>query len=371
MLAAVLQRAGYKVGLYTSPHLKSFTERIRVNGQPVEEAYVADFVTQHRTYIEAIQPSFFEATVGMAFHYFAQQGVDVAVVEVGMGGRLDSTNIITPELALITNISYDHTQYLGDTLPKIAFEKAGIIKPKVPIVVSESTLEEVNEVFRRVASEQDSPLYFASHYLRVENAHLHEGSLQLDVVPQREPFSRYPVLTLDLAGTYQQKNILGVLCALEVLRERGFGVPREAIYAGLAGVVATTGLKGRWQKLAEVPLTYCDTAHNHAGLSEVLSQVLSLPARQWRFILGFVADKDISSVLPLFPTDATYYFCEPSNQRALKASELRLRALEHGLRGEVFPEVNEALKMAFAEASPEDVLYVGGSTFVVADLTSL
>ncbi|WP_247236378.1 folylpolyglutamate synthase/dihydrofolate synthase family protein [Telluribacter sp. SYSU D00476] len=371
MLASVLQTAGYHTGLYTSPHLKSFTERIRIDGTPVDEGYIVQFVTDHQEFIETVKPSFFEVTVAMAFDYFAKMEVDVAVVEVGMGGRLDSTNVIIPELSVITNISYDHMQYLGNTLPEIAREKAGIIKYGVPVVISERQDEVVAQVFQEVAGQQEAPITFASDLLDVLDSQYFDGKLLVQIQDKQTGTSKYKDLALELAGIYQLKNIKGVVAALEILREKGWAIPDEALRGGLATTASLTGLKGRWQKLSDAPLILCDTAHNAAGISSVLEQLSSLPARSRRFVLGFVSDKDVSSVLKLFPKDAFYYFCAPSNMRALDASKLLALAGSEGLEGKAFQDVNIALSEAVKEADPDDVIYVGGSTFVVADLNTI
>ncbi|GAB3182696.1 bifunctional folylpolyglutamate synthase/dihydrofolate synthase [Telluribacter humicola] len=371
MLASVLQKAGYRTGLYTSPHLKSFTERIRIDGTPVDEDYIVQFVTDHQEFIETVKPSFFEVTVVMAFDYFAQIEVDVAVIEVGMGGRLDSTNVIRPEVSVITNISYDHMQYLGNTLPEIAREKAGIIKPAVPVVISEWQDSAVAGVFMEVADQQFAPITFASDQLYVQDWTFIDGKLVVQVTDKQTNQLLYNDLAMDLSGTYQLKNIKGVLATLTVLQQKGFSLSEEAIRAGLSNTATITGLKGRWQKLSDSPLILCDTAHNAAGISSVLEQLASLPARSRRFVLGFVSDKDVSSVLKLFPQHAFYYFCAPSNMRALEASKLLAMAQGIGLEGKAYQDVNTALDEAVNEADPDDIIYVGGSTFVVADLNQL
>lgn len=368
MLASVLQEAGFKVGLYTSPHLKSFTERIRVNGACIDEEFICEFTAVNKSYIESLSPSFFEVTVAMAFSYFEKCKVDIAVIEVGMGGRLDSTNIITPLLSLITNVSFDHTQFLGDTLDKIAFEKAGIIKEGVPVVISEKQDIDVSTVFDLKASEKNAGISYGSDQYDILNARHIDGNLVVDVFDKVSGALAYGHLVLDLAGIYQLKNICGVLTALAQLKQTNLEISREAIYAGLSKVVVNTGLKGRWQKLCEKPLVYCDTAHNYAGVSYTMQQFDSLSSIQKRFVIGFVADKDISAVLELFPKDGEYYFCQPGNLRALNAIDLQQKASNIGLKGNVYPDVNEALKAAILESSPDDTIYVGGSTFVVADL---
>ncbi|MEQ5790052.1 bifunctional folylpolyglutamate synthase/dihydrofolate synthase [Muricauda sp. NFXS6] len=340
MLASILQEAGYKVGLYTSPHLKDFRERIKINGEVVSKKFVRDFIEENKTFFEYHKLSFFEMTVGMAFSYFAKEKVDVAVIEVGLGGRLDSTNIITPEVSLITNIGMDHTQFLGDTLEKIALEKAGIIKPKVPVVISE-TQPETKMIFNLIAHQLKSNIVFA------------------DV----EPAIGYKT---DLLGEYQQRNINGVVATIHQLKH--FNVTDEAISEGFKKVVENTGLLGRWQVLQNNPLVVCDTAHNKEGLQLVLQQLKKQSYDQLHIVLGFVKDKDVRSVLSLFPKDAKYYFVRPSIPRGMDAIQLGELAQEQGLRGKVFKSVEKGLKNALKKAGEEDVIYVGGSTFVVAEV---
>lgn len=369
MLASVLQAAGYRVGLYTSPHLKSFTERIRINGQEAEQGFVAEFVTNIQSYIEEHNPSFFEVTVAMAFEYFVSQKIDIAVVEVGMGGRLDSTNIITPEVSIITNIGWDHTQHLGDTLPLIAGEKAGIIKLGVPVVISELPAPEVGKVFESTARQMNSELTIAASQYALDEQIASEFGQIIKLVDNRD--SSQQTYELDLAGDYQRDNLKGVLCALKILGQRGYSIDSQFIKIGLSSVTSSTGLKGRWQILQQNPLVICDTAHNLNGLERTVNQFRKIPAQRHHFVLGFVADKDVRSILSLFPSDAFYYFCQPSVQRALAVEELMLVAKEAGLVGEKFNNVNEALLSAIDKASPMDAIYVGGSTFVVADLEQI
>lgn len=369
MLASILQKAGYKVGLYTSPHLKSFTERIKINGVEIDKNYIAEFVTAHREYIESLQPSFFEATVGMAFSYFADQQVDVAVIEVGMGGRLDSTNVITPELSIITNISYDHMQYLGDTLPKIAAEKAGIIKPGIPVIVNEYQGEEVARVFRESAERTKSELLIGDNNVTIP-LFLDNGQM-LNIEARTNSETETRKYTLDLVGDYQLKNVKGVLSAVEILRKRGFDITYGNIFEGLRTVKKTTGLKGRWQILAENPFVVCDTAHNPAGLAITVEQFKRVNAQTHRFVLGFVNDKDVDSILPLFPKNGVYYFCQPNNQRAFSAQLLTQKAANQGIKGTCYTNVNEALDAALKDSDKKDAIYVGGSTFVVADIDQL
>lgn len=370
MLAAVLQKAGYKTGLYTSPHLKSFTERIRVNGVPAEETYIAEFVSSHRSFIESVSPSFFEITVAMAFDYFARENVDVAVIEVGLGGRLDSTNIITPELSVITNISFDHVKQLGDTLPKIAAEKAGIIKERVPVVIGENHGPEVDEVFISRSQSVNAPVVFAAAEWQVRDHWIENGKMGVSITDadQNEVFTG---LELELTGFYQCKNILGVLSALKILKNSGWLLSEKAIYDGLSATSSITGLKGRWQVLNARPFMVCDTAHNPSGLANTIAQFMSIPAAKRTFILGFVGDKDVTAILKLLPSDASYYFCQPGNMRALPAELLAKQAQEAGITGIVERDVNKAMTLAMASASAEEAIYVGGSTFVVADIENL
>lgn len=340
MLASVLQEAGYKVGLYTSPHLKDFRERIRINGRSVNESYVVDFIAEHKTFISANRFSFFEMTVGMAFDYFALEEVDIAIIEVGLGGRLDSTNIITPEVSLITNIGYDHMDILGDTLDKIAFEKAGIIKQKVPVVVSEYQLD-IAWVFEKQAKEKYAKLTFAG-------------------------VNDYPEYGTALLGSYQQKNIKGVL---ETLRQlSGFIIDDVHVQNGLQHVITNTGLQGRWQILKEHPKVICDTAHNKEGLVLVLKQLLQENFRKLHLVLGFVKEKDLEAILPLFPKNATYYFCRPNIPRGLDTQILADKAKEYDLKGKAYASVLEAYKAVNEQASKDDVIFIGGSNFTVAEV---
>lgn len=371
MLASILQHAGYKVGLYTSPHLKSFTERIRVNGQHINEDYIVEFVNENLSNIDKFEPSFFELTVAMAFSYFADSKIDVAVIEVGMGGRLDSTNVITPVLSVITNVSYDHTQFLGDTLVKIAQEKAGIIKEHVPVVVSEFQDSDIADVFNLQSVTEDSEIFYGSTRFEAIDLGIKELKRVLTIVEPGTGRVVFPQISLDLAGFYQLKNVCGVLTAVEQLNKIGYHLDNNSIRSGLENVSVTTGLKGRWQKLNDDPQIYCDTAHNYAGLSETMIQFATIPSTQRRFVIGFVADKDISAMLGLFPANGVFYFCQPSNLRALGASELRQMAMEKNLKGNSFPNVNAALRAAISDSAGTDTIYVGGSTFVVADLDKL
>ena len=341
MLASILQEAGYKVGLYTSPHLKDFRERIKIDGKEIPEDYVVSFIAKNRPFLEEYHLSFFEMTVGMAFSYFENEKVDIAVIEVGLGGRFDSTNIITPEVSLITNISKDHTDILGDTLPKIAFEKAGIIKRNVPVVISEYQ-EETAPVFTAKAKEMNAPIIFANH---IETS-----------------------LTTDLQGAYQEKNIKGVIAVTELLIHQGWDITPENIAQGLLHVVHNTNLKGRWQTLGSYPTIVCDTGHNVGGLTYVMEQLKKQTHTHLHIVVGFVKEKDVNSVLELFPKEATYYFCSPAIARGLNVDTLKEIATTKGLQGERYSSVAEALNAAKAQALPTDFIFVGGSTFVVAEV---
>lgn len=362
MLAAILQTAGYKTGLYTSPHLKEFTERIKINGGDVSHSFVVDFVNRTRPMLEEIKPSFFEATVAMSFDYFAQEKVDVAVIEVGLGGRLDSTNVITPEVSLITNISWDHANLLGDTLQKIAAEKAGIIKANVPVVISERQ-SEVENVFIEKAAKEKSPIIFASDSFHVNN--LGDGNFEVLVDSKKEKYQ------LQLKGDYQQMNLGGVLAAINELRKRSFKISDQNIFDGLQNTITLTQLKGRWQKLGDHPLIVCDTGHNEAGINEVLKQISNQKIQKLHIVWGMVNDKDPGRVLALLPKNARYYFCQAKIPRAMNASELKDKARYYHLEGQVIEDVNQAIDQAKKNCSREDMIFIGGSTFVVAEINNL
>ncbi|HYF67226.1 MAG TPA: folylpolyglutamate synthase/dihydrofolate synthase family protein [Ohtaekwangia sp.] len=367
MIASILQAAGYKTGLYTSPHLKNFTERIRINGEEISKEFVVDFVNRVHPLIETLRPSFFELTVGMAFDFFAQQKVDVAVIETGLGGRLDSTNVITPEVALITNIGLDHQDILGDTIQKIAVEKAGIIKPKTPVVISERQ-HEVAQVFLDKATSCDAPIYFATDDYRVES-HPIADKIAFNVYYKGDLIFRD--LNIPLQGYYQRKNLSGVLKAVEILDNLNWGLTAQHVIQGLSDVVSKTGLKGRWQKLNDVPLVICDTAHNLDGIREIIAQIKTQSFQKLHIVWGCVKDKDLQHILEVLPTNATYYFCEPKIPRALNASDLAAQASVRGLSGYVVSDVNDALSKAMHEATKHDMIFVGGSTFVVAEINNL
>lgn len=344
-LAAVLQSAGYKTGLYTSPHLVDFRERIRINGTPISKDYVVSFVEHERSFFEPLCPSFFELTTAMAFKYFADEQVDVAVIEVGLGGRLDCTNIITPDLSIITNISFDHVQFLGDSLGKIASEKAGIIKHNIPVVIGETT-PETKPVFMAKATEVGAPIYFAEENNRED----------------------YPGVEYELKGIYQEKNKRTLFTALPLLNEAGYHIDEENVREGFAHVVELTGLMGRWQKLHDHPTLVCDTGHNVGGITYVVEQLRQQSCNQLRIVIGMVNDKDISGVLALLPKEAIYYFTQASVNRALPAKQLLHLATEAGLKGKAYASVKNAVKAAMKESLPEDFIFVGGSNFIVADL---
>ncbi|MCR5138715.1 MAG: bifunctional folylpolyglutamate synthase/dihydrofolate synthase [Bacteroidaceae bacterium] len=368
-LAAILQSAGYRVGLYTSPHLLDFSERIRVNGKPIPHDYVADFVEHERAFFEPLHPSFFEVTTALAFRYFADERVDVAVVEVGLGGRLDCTNIIQPDLSVITNISLEHTALLGDTLEKIAFEKAGIIKPSTPVVIGE-THPETRPVFEAKARQQHSPIIFADSPL---SPHHPENPANPEIpeipeIPDNPEIPEIPALpVLQLKGPYQQKNAHTILCAVSQLRRLGYALSDDSIREGFAHVCDLTGLMGRWQQVGEHPTVICDIGHNAGGLQDNIRQLKQQSCRTLRIVLGFVDDKDIRPVLNAMPHNATYYLSQPSTHRALKSHTLYALARCYGQKGREFKSVGEAFAAAKKDAAPDDFIFVGGSNFVVAD----
>lgn len=365
MLAAILQCQGYKTGLYTSPHLKEFTERIKINGIEIPHDFVVEFVNRIKPQIEKVKPSFFEITVVMAFDYFASQKIDFAVVEVGLGGRLDSTNVINPVLSLITNIGYDHKDLLGETLPAIAQEKAGIIKPNGCTVISERQ-PEIEEVFIKKANDVTANLIFAQDRFEVD-----KGSQPGTFKVKKSGKEFLPVLASELTGDYQKKNIGGVLTTIDELNRLGHVVSQTSALEGIKSTVTLTGLKGRWQKLGEHPLIYCDTAHNAEGVTEVLNIIKTMSFVRLHFVFGMVKDKDITAILTLLPKNATYYFCAAKIPRALDAAKLAERAAPFGLHGEVVGDVSEAIKAAKAAAKENDLIFIGGSTFVVAEIEEL
>lgn len=359
-LAAILQESGYKVGLYTSPHLADFRERIRVNGEMIPREEVENFLLNHSDEAFTFRPSFFELTTFLAFKYFAQQAVDVAVVEVGLGGRLDTTNIITPDISIITNISLDHVAMLGHDLPSIAREKAGIIKTDIPAIIGEAE-GDVKEVFLSKAHEVGAPIYFAQECNTISNAFPLNGGWQYEGTIAGDIWG-------ELGGLCQEKNAATILTAVQQLQQIGYKISNEAIRNGFAQVTKLTGLQGRWQKLGEKPLVICDTGHNIGGMQYIAQQLASTPCRTLRIVLGMVNDKDISGVIALLPQDATYYFTQASVARALTAEEVAHIAHHNGLKGNSYSSVKEAYQAALNDASEDDFIFVGGSTFVVADL---
>ncbi|WP_282149196.1 bifunctional folylpolyglutamate synthase/dihydrofolate synthase [Algibacter lectus] len=342
MLASVLQEAGYKVGLYTSPHLKDFRERIKINGKEVSKTFVTGFIERNKSFFEANQLSFFEMTVGMAFEYFSEEKVDVAVIEVGLGGRLDSTNIITPEVSVITNIGLDHTQFLGNSLDAIAFEKGGIIKPNVPVIIGE-TQEETKSVFIDLATNNNADITFADQ--QVPNNY-----------------------ASDLKGDYQVKNIQTVVAAIKILQQKSYNISLSNIKKGLSNVIENTGLLGRWQVLNHEPKVVCDTGHNREGLTYVMKQLSKEVYNHLHIVFGVVNDKDLISIIDLLPKKATYYFCKPDISRGLDAEELKMFFSKYNLIGESYKSVDEAYKEAKEKANIDDFIFIGGSTFVVAEI---
>lgn len=359
-LAAILQEAGYKVGLYTSPHLVDFRERIRVNGTCIPEERVVRFVKEERAFFEPLHPSFFEITTALAFLYFAEQEVDIAVIEVGLGGRLDCTNIISPLLSVITNISFDHVQFLGNTLDKIASEKAGIIKPNTPVIIGETT-PETRPVFVEKALQCQASIRFAEeeHELQAINE-ANDGTREYQTL-------HFGTINGVLNGDCQIKNTQTILAAVSEL-QKTLHITEQNIRNGFRNVCQTTGLRGRWQKLADTPKTYCDTGHNVGGISYIVKQLERIPCAQKRIVIGMVNDKDIAHVLEMLPKDAIYYFTQAKVKRALPAEALLAQAKEKGLDGKAFPSVIEAYTAARNEASSDDLIFIGGSTFIVADL---
>ena len=369
-IASILQESGYRVGLYTSPHLVDFRERIRINGKPISQQYVVNFVEEHRAFFEPLHPSFFEVTTAMAFQYFKEKNIDIAVVEVGLGGRLDCTNIIQPLVSVITNISFDHTQFLGDTLAKIAGEKAGIIKRGTPVVIGETNAE-TRPVFEAKAREMDAPIIFAEDHPQVISAETRaEGGMHYHLKEMGE-------MNGDLGGIYQKQNMNTVLFALEELRKQGYlastfeGLTyqrcRLELEKGVNHVAENTGLMGRWQIVNQIPKVVCDTGHNVGGWQYLSRQLATVQCQQMHIVFGMVDDKDIDKVLDLLPKHAKYYFTKAQTKRALSETIVAEKAKTHGLEGEAYPTVNEAYKAAYRSASANDFIFVGGSSYVVGD----
>ncbi len=367
MLASVLQAQGLKTGLATSPHLKDFRERIRINGKPIPQDEVVKFVQLHKAFFENLQPSFFEMTMAMTFDYFAKEKVDIAVVETGMGGRLDSSNVITPEVSVITNIGLDHVRFLGNTLPAIAGEKAGIIKAGIPVVIGRRQ-EAVQGVFEKVAASLGAPLKVAGDHVKVQDfrhtSYKGRPCMEGFVLHDGEPKTIY----LDLPGEYQLENLITVIAVVDTLRAGDvFPITRQALEQGLLSVVRSTGMQGRWQQLSSKPAIICDTGHNREGLKYVVDQLLTVPCRRLRMVFGLVDDKDLSTVLSLLPRDAVYYFCKPDVPRGLDEKKLASEASFWGLRGICYDSVMKALHQAKNDATADDLIFIGGSTFVVAE----
>jgi len=368
MLAAVLQESGYKTGLYTSPHLKDFRERIKINGKCIKKEEIIGWIENFRINNKwwKIEPSFFELTVALAFDYFAKQKVDIAIIEVGLGGRLDSTNIITPEVSIITNIGLDHVNLLGNTLQKIAVEKAGIVKPNVPLVVG-TTQNEIKSVFIEKTQESGSEIYFADKEYKIDYAMLGIDGKQILHIKQ-DGIIKYPQLKLDLLGAYQQKNVPAVLKTIQLLEKKGWSVSESSIYSGLQSVIGKTGLKGRWQVIGNNPLIICDTGHNEDGVEAIVRQIENTAFKTLHFIFGSVSDKEPDRILRLLPKNAQYYFVRAKIPRAMDEQLLAEKAAIFGLSGRAYPSVIEALDFAKIKADKRDLIFIGGSTFVVAEI---
>jgi dihydrofolate synthase / folylpolyglutamate synthase len=365
MLASILQTAGYKTGLFTSPHLQDFRERVKVNGVMISKEEVIDFISQHKPMFDKVNPSFFEMNSALAFYYFSKNKVDVAIIEVGMGGRLDSTNIIMPVLSIITNIGMDHTEFLGETLGKIASEKAGIIKKHVPVVIGEYHPDTL-PIFQDFAKRSEADILLADETYQIRHLSVNSNGQSFNVY--KDDQNVYENLRLDLAGLYQQKNINTALTAVDQLQKIGFSITRQQLFDALSNVMDKTGLQGRWQTIGNNPLIICDTGHNTEGIAWVVQQIKTIPFNQLHMVIGFVKDKDISSILTLLPRNGRYYFTNADIPRALKAEELKNLASSFDLHGESYPRVKEALAAAKANALKEDFIFVGGSTFVVAEV---
>lgn len=361
-LASILQSQGMKVGLYTSPHLTDFRERIRVNGEMIPQARVVSFVEQERTFFEPLHPSFFELTTALALQYFAEENVDIAVIEVGLGGRMDCTNIIQPLVSIITNISFDHIQFLGNTLEKIASEKAGIIKPGIPAIVGEWGKESVAEVFMNKAEEAGTSLVFADRENEIVDFTLTPGQ------GYTYHTATFGTIHGELEGLCQEKNTATILEAIKALRRKGIHISNQAVQDGFAKVSIHTGLRGRWQKIADKPLTICDTGHNVGGMQYITRQLATTPHQALHIVIGMVNDKDVNTVLSMLPQDATYYFTQASVRRAMPCDQFSQEASRNGLKGQCYPTVHDAYLAAKAASGEEDLIFIGGSTFIVADL---
>jgi len=367
MLASILQEAGYKTGLYTSPHLKDFRERIRVNGEMANEEWIAGFVTQYKSDFDKIQPSFFEMTTAMAFAYFDYMKTDINIIETGLGGRLDSTNVINPMMSIITNIGYDHMNLLGDTLPKIAVEKAGIIKHKTPVIISESQ-PDIATIFENKSTDLDAPILFADKQWEINHEIKSVFDESMHVTAIHHQTKSTISFNCELTGPYQTKNIAGVLACIDELNKHDFVISEGNIQSGMQNIKRNTGFKGRWYKLQENPLVMCDTAHNKNGLQQIMPLISNYTQGKVRIVLGMVDDKDLGGVLPLFPSSAIYYFCKADIPRGLDAQILQEKASEFNLQGNIYNSVQDALQNAIKDASTNDLIFVGGSTFTVAEI---
>ena len=367
MLASILQEAGCKTGLYTSPHLKDFRERIRVNGEMANEEWIADFVSNYKTEFDKIQPSFFEMTTAMAFAYFEYMKTDINIIETGLGGRLDSTNVINPIVSIITNIGYDHMNLLGDTLPKIAGEKAGIIKQNTPVIISENQ-KEIAEIFSRKAYALNAPIIFSTDNWEIKTTLSNAFSESMNVDATNNSNSTSLHFTCNLTGPYQAKNIAGVLACIDELNKHDFAISEDHIQSGMQNIKQNTGFKGRWYKLQDNPLVMCDTAHNKDGIQQIMPLVSNYKQGQVRVVLGMVDDKDLDGVLPLFPSTSLYYFCKADIPRGLDVQILKEKASKFNLQGNIYSSVKDALENAIQDASTNDLIFVGGSTFTVAEV---
>ena len=368
ILASVFQAAGYKTGLYTSPHIKDFRERIKINGEMIPETRIVDWTQNFLISNEKWKmcPSFFELTVALAFNYFAEEKVDIAIIETGLGGRLDSTNVISPELSIITNIGLDHTALLGSTLEKIAYEKAGIIKRKTPVVIGTTQLETEN-VFSEIAAANEAPLFFADKEFKIPYSTVDLHGKQVFHV-EKNGKNVYPDLKLDLTGIYQRKNIPAILKSVELMQKKGWNISEKALYSGFSDAAKRTGLMGRWQIIGHNPKIICDIGHNSDGIKQVVSQIHQTPYKNLHVVFGVVNDKDIQHILALLPKKASYYFTKANIPRALNEKELLIFARQYGLKGKSYVSVSEALDAARENAEKDDLIFAGGSTFIVAEV---
>lgn len=367
LLASILQNSGLKVGLYTSPHLKDFRERIKINGKKIDKQFVCHFIEKHQAKFNKMNPSFFEMTVGLAFDYFAKKNIDIAVIETGLGGRLDSTNIVHPILSIITNIGLDHTQFLGTTLKEIAYEKAGIIKPKTPIVIGE-TQTSIKQIFISKATKEKAPITFADNQYKAKITKTKYGAPPYQLIDVFEKKGLcFHHLKLPLLGHYQQKNIVTALRSIDALRSLGYPIQKKHITKGIKDVIKNTGLMGRWQVLGTSPIIVCDTGHNVDGIKAVVKQIKTIPYKKLHLVFGMVNDKDCEGILKLLPKNATYYFCKANIPRGLDAEVLQLKAKKHKLKGDAYLSVKKAIQIARKNALKNDFIFIGGSTFIVAE----